>query len=133
MVAESGLAVDGWVPVDPLTLHTDYPNVFAIGDVTSVGTPKAGVFSEGQASVVAEAITARINSGSNTRTYDGNGVCYVEFGDRRVARVDVTFAGGQPPYGHFDTATAAISAEKDAVRCVPDTPLDRRGLTPYPG
>ena len=113
VVAESGLAVDGWVPVDPLTLQTDYPNVFAIGDVTSVGTPKAGVFSEGQASVVADAITARIESGGNTRTYDGNGVCYVEFGHRRVARVDVTFAGGQPPYGHFDPATATISAEKD--------------------
>ena len=113
VVAESGMAVDGWVPVDPLTLQTDYPNVFAIGDVTSVGTPKAGVFSEGQASVVADAIIARIKSESNTRTYDGNGVCYVEFGHRRVARVDVTFAGGQPPYGHFDTATEEISAEKD--------------------
>jgi sulfide:quinone oxidoreductase len=113
VVAESGLAVDGWVHVDPLTLQTDYPNVFAIGDVTSVGTPKAGVFSEGQASVVADAIIARINSESNTRTYDGNGVCYVEFGHRRAARVDVTFAGGQPPYGHFDAATEKLFAEKD--------------------
>ncbi len=63
--------------------------------------------------MVADAIIARIGSDSNTRTYDGNGVCYVEIGHRRVARVDVTFAGGQPPYGHFDTATEAISAEKD--------------------
>ena len=107
------MAVDGWVPVDPLTLQTDYPDVFAIGDVTSVGTPKAGVFAEGQASVVAEAIIARIDSVGTARTYDGNGVCYVEFGHRRVARVDVTFAGGQPPYGQFDTATEAISAEKE--------------------
>ncbi|GAB3031776.1 FAD/NAD(P)-binding oxidoreductase [Parafrigoribacterium mesophilum] len=113
VVAESGLAVGGWVPVDALTLQTDYPDVFAIGDVTSVGTPKAGVFAEGQAAVVADAITARITSGETTRTYDGNGVCYVEFGHRRVARVDVTFAGGRPPYGHFDTATETISSEKD--------------------
>jgi sulfide:quinone oxidoreductase len=113
VVAESGLAVDGWVPVNPLTLQTDYPDVFAIGDVTSVGTPKAGVFSEGQASVVADAIAARINSGTSTRTYDGNGICYVEFGHRRAARVNVTFAGGQPPHGQFDTATEAISAEKN--------------------
>ncbi len=58
VVAESGLTVDGWVPVDPLTLQTSFPDVYAVGDVTSVGTPKAGVFSEGQASVVAEQILA---------------------------------------------------------------------------
>src|SRR5205085_834314 len=49
VVAESGMTVDGWIPVDPLTLETSYPGVFAVGDVTSVGTPKAGVFAEGQA------------------------------------------------------------------------------------
>ena len=55
----SGLAVDGWIPVDPYTLETSVPDVYAVGDVTSVGTPKAGVFSEGQARVVADAIIAR--------------------------------------------------------------------------
>lgn len=114
VIAESGLTIDGWVPVDPLTLQTAYPDVFAIGDVTSVGTPKAGVFSEGQATVVTDAITARITSQTNTRTYDGNGICYVEFGDHHAGRVDVTFAAGQSPFGHFDTATEAISAEKEA-------------------
>ena len=48
VVAESGMTVDGWIPVDPLTLETSYPGVFAVGDVTSVGTPKAGVFAEGR-------------------------------------------------------------------------------------
>ena len=52
VVEESGLAVDGWVPVNPLTLETEFPDVYALGDVASVGTPKAGVFSEGQALVV---------------------------------------------------------------------------------
>ena len=54
VVAESGMCVDGWIPVDPLTLETAFPDVYAVGDVTSVGTPKAGVFSERQASVVAD-------------------------------------------------------------------------------
>ena len=36
------------------TLETTYQDVYAVGDVTSVGTAKAGVFSERQASVVAE-------------------------------------------------------------------------------
>lgn len=113
VVDAAGMSVDGWVPVDPLTLQTSYSDVFAIGDVTNVGTPKAGVFAEGQASVVADAIAARVSSGTGSRTYDGNGVCYVEFGHRLVARVDVTFTDGQPPYGRFDSASEAISTEKD--------------------
>ena len=59
VVAQSGMAVDGWIPVDPRTLETSYPDVYAVGDVTSVGTPKAGVFAEGQAIVVADAIIAK--------------------------------------------------------------------------
>ena len=58
VVEESGMTVDGWIPVDPLTLETAFPGVYAVGDVTSVGTPKAGVFAEGQAAVVAERIVA---------------------------------------------------------------------------
>ena len=49
VVLESGMCVDGWIPVDPETLETAFPDVYAVGDVTSVGTPKAGVFAEGQA------------------------------------------------------------------------------------
>jgi sulfide:quinone oxidoreductase len=55
VVEESGITVDGWVPVNPLTLETAFPGVYAVGDVASVGTPKAGVFAEGQAAVVAGA------------------------------------------------------------------------------
>jgi hypothetical protein len=51
VVVESGMTKDGWIPVNPLTLETAFADVYAVGDVTSVGTPKAGVFAEGQASV----------------------------------------------------------------------------------
>lgn len=40
VVAQSGMCVDGWIPVNPLTLETAYPDVYAVGDVTSVGTPR---------------------------------------------------------------------------------------------
>lgn len=113
VVVDSGMTVDGWIPVDPLTLETNFLGVYAIGDVTSVGTPKAGVFSEGQGSVVAESIAARIESGKSSRTYDGNGVCYVEFGDERVAKMDVTFMTGQAPFGRFDLASEEFTADKD--------------------
>ena len=112
VVGESGMTVDGWIPVDPHTLETSYPGVYAVGDVTSVGTPKAGVFAEGQASVVADQITAKMKGGDASQ-YGGRGICYVEFGHERVARVDVTFLSGQPPTGGFDEPSAAFAAEKD--------------------
>lgn len=112
VVVDSGMTVDGWIPVDPLTLETSFLGVYAIGDVTSVGTPKAGAFSEGQGAVVAEAIAARIESGESSRTYEGNGVCYVEFGSEGVAKVDVTFLAGQPPFGEFGAASEEFAADK---------------------
>ncbi|PQZ95780.1 flavoprotein reductase [Arthrobacter sp. MYb227] len=113
VVANSGMASDGWIPVDPLGLETNYPQVYAIGDVTSVGTPKAGIFAEGQGRVVVERITAHLNGTPTGVEYNGNGICYVGFDAQRVARFDVTFITGQRPYGIFDAPTAAISQEKD--------------------
>jgi sulfide:quinone oxidoreductase len=112
VVQDSGMCVDGWIPVDPMTLETSYPDVYAVGDVTSVGTPKAGVFAERQASVVADAIIARARGEQPATTYDGRGICYLEFGDDRVAKVDVTFRPGQAPSGQFDEASEALAADK---------------------
>jgi sulfide:quinone oxidoreductase len=112
VVLESGMCVDGWIPVDPLTLETAHPHVYAVGDVTSVGTPKAGVFAEGQAAVVADQIIARHRRDGSAATYDGTGVCYIEFGHDRVARVEVTFRTGERPHGRFDDASEAFAADK---------------------
>jgi sulfide:quinone oxidoreductase len=112
VVAESGACVNGWIPVDPLTLETSYPDVYAVGDVTSVGTPKAGVFSERQASVVADQLIARYRGTVSTSTYDGTGICYLEFGHHRVARVEVTFRTGERPNGRFEEASEALLADK---------------------
>ncbi len=113
VVEESGMTVDGWIPVDALTLETAFEGVYAVGDVTSVGTPKAGVFSEGQAAVVATQIAAKLQSGSAPGTYDGHGTCYLEFGNDMVARVSVTFSTGAAPVGDLEGPSAAIAADKD--------------------
>jgi sulfide:quinone oxidoreductase len=112
VVEESGMTVDGWIPVNPLTLETTFPDVYAVGDVTSVGTPKAGVFSEGQASVAAEQIASKFRAGSTPATYDGHGTCYLEFGMDMVARVNVTFLSGAAPVGDLEGPSAAIAADK---------------------
>jgi sulfide:quinone oxidoreductase len=111
VVQDSGLCVDGWVPVDPRTLQTSYPGVYAVGDVTSVGTPKAGVFAERQAAVVADEIIALVRGGQ-AEPYDGRGICYLEFGAGEVAKVDVSFRPGEAPTGTYDVASAALAADK---------------------
>ena len=111
VVEQSGLTVEGWVPVDPLTLETSFPDVYAVGDVTSVGTPKAGVFSEGQASVVADQIITRVRDSVPT-TYDGHGTCYLEFGRDLVARVNVTFLSGAAPVGSLEGPSQEIAQAK---------------------
>jgi sulfide:quinone oxidoreductase len=93
VVLESGMTSDGWIKVDPLTLETPFPDVWAIGDVAAVGTPRAGVFAEGHGAVAAERIAARIRGESSSAQYGGRGICYLEFGHRQVALVDVTFFG----------------------------------------
>jgi sulfide:quinone oxidoreductase len=112
VVEDAGMTVDGWIPVDPLTLETQFPDVYAIGDVTSVGTPKAGVFSEGQAAVVADRIAARVRGDAESAQYDGRGICYLEFGKDRVAKVDVTFVSGQAPHGDWEEPSQALAADK---------------------
>jgi sulfide:quinone oxidoreductase len=112
VVAASGMTEDGWVPVDRKTLKTKFPGVFAIGDVTSVGTPKAGVFAEGAARVVAEALIAEIKGGQLPAAYAGAGSCYVEFGVNRVGRVDVDFLSGASPTGSFVEPSVALAGEK---------------------
>ena len=112
VVLGSGMAVDGWIPVDPLTLETQFPGVYAVGDCTSVGTPKAGVFAEGQATVVAAQIAARVRASATPTTYDGRGICYMEFGQDMVAKVDVTFISGQSPVGTLEGPSRDLMADK---------------------
>ncbi len=112
VVQESGMCVDGWIPVDPLTLETSFPGVYAVGDVTSVGTPKAGVFAEGQASVVARELISLARGEQPTDTYDGTGVCYLEFGDDQVAKVEVTFLSGQAPQGDMEGPSSLLAQDK---------------------
>jgi sulfide:quinone oxidoreductase len=111
VVEESGLCVDGWIPVNSLTLETAFPGVYAVGDVTSVGTPKAGVFAEGQAAVVADRIIAQ-HRGVDSGDYDGRGICYIEFGRGEVGRVEVTFLSGQTPVGVFGAPSVGYTADK---------------------
>ena len=114
VVVESGLAADayGWVPVNKKTLETNFPGVYAVGDVNGVGTAKAGVFAEGAARVVAAGIIAQFHGGPSPEAYKGDGSCYVEFGHGQVGKVHVDFLSGPKPVGTFHGASEALLAEK---------------------
>jgi len=113
VVAESGMTEEGWIPVDRKNLKTRFPGVYAIGDVTSVGTPKAGVFAEGAATTAAASIIAEFKEGEQPKGYNGAGSCYVEFGGDRVGRVDVDFFSGPKPTGSYVEPSEALVKEKE--------------------
>ncbi len=113
VVIASGMTEEGYIPVSSQTLETRFPGVYAVGDVATIGVPKAGVFAEGAARVVAEGLLATLRSGDRPGAYDGRGSCYVEFGAGRVGRVDIDFLSGPTRTGTFNAPSAALVAEKE--------------------
>ena len=111
-VLNSGLAEGGWITVNPRTLETKFPGVYAVGDGANTGTPKAGVFAEGAAKAVASALIARIRNAGNAKEYDGFGTCYIEFGGGRIGKVQVDFFSGPTPTGTYYEPSVELRADK---------------------
>jgi sulfide:quinone oxidoreductase len=112
VVAESGLAENGWVAVDPDTLETPFPDVYAVGDCVAIPMAKAGVFAENAAGVAADGIIARLRGEELGRRYEGQGNCYLEFGSGRVAKVEANFLGGPSPTATVVGPSEELAAEK---------------------
>jgi sulfide:quinone oxidoreductase len=114
VVESSGLAVDGWVPVDHGNLQTRFPDVYALGDLVAIPMAKAGVFAEAAAAVVADDIGARLRGGVLERPYEGAGSCYLEFGGGMVGKVEANFLGGPAPTARLVGPSRDLAAEKEA-------------------
>jgi sulfide:quinone oxidoreductase len=112
VVVATGMTESGWVTVDPRTLETKHPGVYAIGDLANTGAPKAGVFAEGTARTVAANLIATFNKQEPTAKNPGAGSCYIEFGADRVARVDVDFFSGPRPTGTYHEPSEALRVAK---------------------
>jgi sulfide:quinone oxidoreductase len=111
VLVEAGLTENGWVKVDPLTLATPFPGVYALGDCAETGIPKAGVFAETAARAVADGIAASLRGG-RARLYDGTGLCFVEMGEGEVGRVDVHFRAEGGPTAPLLGPSAEYAIEK---------------------
>ncbi len=90
-VKDAGLTgPSGWVGVDRATLATNFPGVYAVGDVTGIPLaigkplPKAGVLAHGQAETVAANIAAEIEGRAPVARFMGDGACFIEIGDGRA-------------------------------------------------
>lgn len=113
VVISSGITENGFIPVDPATLKTRFPNVYAVGDVATAGVPKAGVFAEGAARVVAKTLIHELGGGEPPERHLGRGTCYIEFGEGRIGSVDIDFLSGPEKTGTFNPPSAEQMVQKE--------------------
>jgi sulfide:quinone oxidoreductase len=113
VVIAGGMVEEGFIPVDSATLETRFPGVYAVGDVATAGVPKAGVFAEGAARVVAQTLIAKLYGGGPPERHLGRGTCYIEFGRGRIGSVDIDFLSGPEKTGTFNAPSAEQMALKE--------------------
>lgn len=93
----------GWVEVNKHTMETQFPNVYAIGDITFIPLemgkplPKAGVFAHYQAETVAHNIAQKITGKSADKTFNGDGQCFLELGKGKAGYAGGNFYGSPLP------------------------------------
>jgi sulfide:quinone oxidoreductase len=114
VVIASGMTEDGYIPVDSATLQTRFPGVYAVGDVATAGVPKAGVFAEGAARVLAQRLIAELRGEESSARHLGQGTCYIEFGTGRIGSVDIDFLSGPEKTGTFNAPSAEQMALKES-------------------
>ncbi len=104
-VVDAGLTdSSGWVQVNPYTMATKHEDVFAVGDIAAIETPhghapflpKAGVFAQGQAEVVANNIAVSITKKGKAKQWDGSGACFLEVNRSESAFLRGTFLSNPP-------------------------------------
>jgi sulfide:quinone oxidoreductase len=121
VVREAGLVGEsGWVSVDPRTLETAFPGVYAIGDVVQIAMangkplPKAGVFAEEMGETVADRIAADFQGQEPEATFTGEGGCYLEVGSGQAMMVKGHFMATPDPEISLTEASAQYLGEKRA-------------------
>ncbi|ADU52118.1 FAD-dependent pyridine nucleotide-disulfide oxidoreductase [Thermaerobacter marianensis DSM 12885] len=119
VAVEAGLApADGWIAVDPATLRTRFPRVYAIGDCTQIAMangqplPKAGVFAEGEAVVAAAAIAAEAAGTPPPAPYRGEGYCFLELGGGLATLVRGEFLAQPAPRVEVASPSRDFLAQK---------------------
>lgn len=120
VVRESDLAdtASGWIPVDPQNMQTKHDKVYAIGDVAAVKLPsgmmlpKAATFAFGQAEIVAFNIASTV-LGTETRSWDGFGECFIETGAGNAGYGSGSFYSTPKPTINLQTPSRELRERKE--------------------
>ena len=92
-----------WV-TDPATLQsTVRPNIFAIGDATTVPASKAGSVTHFEGEVLVENVRRYLAGEELDATYDGHANCFIETGFHKAMLIDFNYEQ-EPVPGHFPAA-----------------------------
>ena len=104
VVKQSALAGPaGWVEVDRATLqHVRYPNVFSLGDASSLPTSKTGAAVRGQAPVAAGNLLAFLDGKPLPRRYDVYTACPLVTGYGKLVLAEFDYEGNPRETFPFD-------------------------------
>ncbi|KFM14365.1 Pyridine nucleotide-disulfide oxidoreductase protein [Marine Group I thaumarchaeote SCGC AAA799-D11] len=118
IIYDSGLAKEpGFIPINR-DCKTPFENVFAIGDVTSLvvaenmAVPKAGVFAEGEGTVVAKNIVSKLQSKEESELFDGKGGCFIESGRDTASVIEVDMFSQPKPSTSISEQTSENLSSK---------------------
>jgi sulfide:quinone oxidoreductase len=110
-IKQSPLASEaGWVDVDKYTTqHVKYPNVFSLGDCSSLPTSKTGAAVRKEAPVTVENIRCFLGGTALTGRYDGYASCPLVTGYGRVILAEFGYDGVIMESFPFDQAQERYS------------------------
>jgi sulfide:quinone oxidoreductase len=112
---------NGFILVDKHTLTTPLADVYAVGDAAKVTTaggafiPRAGIFAEGEAKVVARSLAAELAGAPAAERFDGSGYCFLETGGGRALRVEGDFFAEPSPTATLDAAPSVDNLQAKEI------------------
>ncbi len=102
VVSRSGIGdANGWFDVDRHTLQSPrFPNVFALGDATSLPASKAGAVAHFQSEVLVENVLRFVSGRELQPAFDGHANCFIETGYGKAMLIDFNYET-EPLPGRF--------------------------------
>ena len=110
-IKESPIAnEDGWVDVDKYTTqHVEYPNVFSLGDCSSLPTSKTGAAVRKEVPVTVENLLSEMRGEALEATYNGYASCPLVTGYGRLILCEFDYDGNPDESFPFDQAQERYS------------------------
>jgi sulfide:quinone oxidoreductase len=103
-----------FVPTDLRTLQsTAKPNVFALGDATSLPTSKAGSVTHFEGEVLTENVLRHLAGDELEGEYDGHANCFIETGFGKALLIDFNYET-EPLPGRFPTTAGPLPLLKES-------------------